>query len=175
MKAGLVAFALSTAVSAIGVHLAVIDRLPSFIMSRAFTGLQEAGLPWNTWSSAPRISPQTQTVVRSSPDLAYSVCMLDLSRGPILLTAPMGPDYGSLSVFDDDTTNVFITGVHGAGAPVDVVVAAPDQEVTGVSPDTSVVRLRSDRGLALVRRLAPDQARHEAATALVSQARCTPL
>ena len=175
MKTGLVAFALSTAAFAVGVHLAVIDRLPSFIMSRTFNGLQDAGLTWNTWTVAPRISPRTQTIVRSSPDLAYAVCMLDLSHGPVHITAPMGPDYGSMSVFDDDTTNVYIIDLQGTGTPVDVIVATQSQDVSGIAADISIVRLRSDRGLALIRRLAPDTELHETAAALVSQAHCTNL
>ncbi len=171
MKAALVAFALSTAVCPVVVHVAVVNVLPRFIMSRAITGLETAGLSWNGWTTAPRVTPETQSVVRSSPDLAYAVCLLDLSGGPVVLSAPTWPHYGSLSVFDHTTSNIHIAGLQGEAGLVELIVAAKGQDVAAAK-DRPVVRLPGSRGLALIRRLAPNDTLHAQAEALVRDATC---
>ncbi|MEX0286333.1 MAG: DUF1254 domain-containing protein [Paracoccaceae bacterium] len=170
MKAALISFALATGVVGVGTHLTVINALPTFIMSRAFSGLESSGIGWNAWQSAPKITPQTQSVVRSSPDLAYVVCLLDLSNGPVRISVPRWVRYGSLSIFDHTTTNVHIESLEGSRPPANVIVATADQSVT--DNGTPVIRLPGNKGLALIRRLAPDTESHQAATALVKDAEC---
>lgn len=171
MRAALLAFALCAIASAIAVHLMVIQSMPGFIMSRAASGLKAAGLKENTWTAAPRITPLTQTIVRSSPDLSYAVCLLDLTSGPVQISAPLWLAYGSLSVFDDTSENVHVSNLQGNGQPLEIIVALPGQTVSA-SSDTPVVFLPGSSGIAIVRRLAPDKASHKVATDLVATSLC---
>ena len=174
MKAARLAFAVSVALSAALAHYAVITALPGYITSRAMRSLEEAGLKWNAWAIAPRITPRSQTVVRSSPDLAHAVCLLDLEGGPILLRAPLWPDYGSLSVFDHTSANAYVTSLSAAGNPAQAIVATDDQPVDG-NADIPVIRLPGSKGIALIRRLAPTDKLHDAARALAGQTECRPI
>ena len=171
MRAALLTFALCAIATAIAVHLLVLQSMPGFIMSRATSGLKAAGLQENAWAAAPRITPLTQTVVRSSPDLSYAACLLDLSSGPVRISAPLWPAYGSLSVFDDTSENVHVSDLQGDGPPLEIIVALPDQTVSA-STDTQVVRLPRPSGIAIIRRLAPDEVSHKVAAELVATSRC---
>ncbi|MBO6776177.1 MAG: DUF1254 domain-containing protein [Marinibacterium sp.] len=171
MRATMLAFALCAIASAIAVHLMVIQSMPSFIMSRTTSSLKAAGLKENKWTAAPRIMPLTQKIVRSSPDLFYAVCLLDLTSGQVQISVPLWPAYGSLSVFDDTSENVHISNLQGNSQPLEIIVALPGQTVSA-SSDTTVVFLPGPSGIAIVRRLAPDEASHKVATELVATSLC---
>jgi len=151
-------------------HLAVLNAIPSRIMATAQLKMAERGVPTYQWVASQRMTPQTQTIVRPSPDLAYAICRFDVSDGPVLLTAPASDTYGSLSVFDQRTNNVFIARLDGEEDFRGLVIHAPGNAPE--APDGAETLAMPGPGLALVRRLAPDQATHEAATALVDQSTC---
>lgn len=159
-------------------HFLVLALLPGIIMSAARTRMLDSGISLHDWAMSPRVTPQTQTIVRPAPDLAYTVCLIDLSSGPVELVVPSWPAYGSLSVFENDTDNVYAgsldTRAQGSGPVRRVILARPGQPVPS-EYDAETVRVRSNEALALIRRLAPDQASYEAAAALAQESRCTPL
>ncbi len=127
---------------------------------------------------SPRVTPQTQTIVRPAPDLAYAVCLVDLTGGPVELSVPSWPEYGSLAVFENDTDNVYAGSLdiraEGSGPVRRIILARRGQPLPPAS-GTETVWIRSNQALALVRRLAPDQASYEAAAALAAESRCAPL
>jgi uncharacterized membrane protein len=130
---------------------------PRLIMAVAVKRLAEAG-GLNHMFHAPLPTPGRKTIVRPSPDLAYSSCPFDLEGGPLLIdVAPVPAPYWSLSVFDRRTDVVFVrNGRDTKGGPIRLVLARPAQEVPA---GVETVRLRGDRGIALVRILVPDRAR----------------
>lgn len=145
VMAGLVVAALAYAL--------VIARTPKFLMARAVERVAEAG-GLNRFSHAPLATDRSRTIVRPSPDLAYSSCPFDLSAGPLLIDAiPAAAPYWSLSVFDADTTVAFVRNdAGGTRRPVKVAVLAHGQQAP---PDYEPVRLTGRRGIALIRILVP--------------------
>lgn len=137
--------------SAIIAHWAALAYAPSIIMDRALATLKDRGVAQHAFTTPKRISPQTQVVVRSSPDLFYSLCRYDLSAPGSVLEVKMAqwPDYQSLSFFDDNTNN-FLTE-RGNGKWVMVRLAAPGNTGAGT------IESPSARGVILIRRLAPTQ------------------
>ncbi|MFN7163936.1 MAG: DUF1254 domain-containing protein [Hyphomonas sp.] len=170
---GLVAFVIGFA----AVHVVTLNALPGYIMSKARTAMTERGMPLHHWQMSPRVTPETQTIVRPSPDLAYTICLIDVSKGPVLLSVPTWPEYGSLSIFDAHTDNVYAGSLDarlpGATGEHRVVVALEGQEVYQYG-DTDQVILSKPEALALIRRLAPTQALYDAAAALVPASTCGP-
>jgi uncharacterized membrane protein len=153
-------------------HLLTLENLPGLIMDRARGQLVSAfGVQENKWTMAPRIDPHMRAIVRPSPDLAYSICLLDLSDGPMRITVPRGETYGSLSIFQRNTDNVFNVPLQGEGDGVDVIVSREQAVIpaTGAAPD---VVLNSTTGIALIRRLAPNAADFSAAATLSEEAEC---
>lgn len=109
----------------------------------------------NTMAYGNLATPANQPIVRPSPDLAYSSCPYDLSKGPLLITyVPVAGRYSSLSVFDARTDVVFVRNdLQAGGKPFRIALAREGQEVAG---GIETVRVSYDRGIALVRLLLAD-------------------
>ncbi len=143
---------------AAGAHALTLHFAPPVIMSRAMDVLAERGVALHAFTSTPRVTPQSQQVVRSSPDLYYALCRYDLSDPGARLEVAVGkwPNYQSLSFFDARTDN-FAT-IRATGRPVALRLLAP-----GSAPEQGAIVSPSAKGVILIRRLAPDAARFAAA------------
>lgn len=139
------------AVASVAAHVATLSFTPSVIMDQAMATLAKRNVAMHGFSTQGRVTPATQTVVRSSPDLFYALCRYDLSGPDAVLEVKMGewPGYQSLSFFDAETNN-FAT-LRGEGKAIDVTLRAPGNAITdGLESPTT-------RGVVLIRRLAPSQ------------------
>ena len=155
------------AVTAVATHFLVLGSIPGLIMDKAHATFEAQGVPQNVFLASPRQTPATQRIVRPSPDLAYALCRFDTNDGPVRITAPVGDGYGSLSIFNDQTDNVFV-GALSPGSAFRSVVVGHSRLKTDLAPDV----LLDGAGIALIRRLAPTQAEYDAAVGLVSDAAC---
>ena len=160
-------------VAAAATHFLVLKSIPSFVMSKARTAFQDRGMPVNYWVGSSRITTQTQTVVRPSPDLAYVVCLFDVSDGPVSISAPAWDAYGSLSIFDGQTNNVYVTSLKASdAAPTGVIVAKNRYSEPGGNANGVPIVMIKGEGLALVRRLAPTADAYASASELIAPAKC---
>lgn len=132
---------------------------PRVLMTLAMGRISASGGGTNHMAHAPLATDTARTVVRPSPDLAYSACPIDLNQGPVRIHAELAgtqTPYWSLSVFDAQTNAVFVRNSReSGGAPIDVVLALPWSKVPAGVP---VVRVRDAGAVALVRVLVPDRA-----------------
>jgi uncharacterized membrane protein len=91
---------------------------------------------------------------------------------------PAWPEYGSLSIFEADTDNVYAssldTRAEGTPGTRRVIVALEGQDLSAAGAAEQVI-LKKPEAMALIRRLAPTQAAYEAAAALIPASRCAPL
>ncbi|MEM9054637.1 MAG: DUF1254 domain-containing protein [Pseudomonadota bacterium] len=160
--------------AAIAAHFATLHLVPSVIMNRAQSVMAERGVPLYQWTASPRQTPQTQTVVRPSPDLSYAVCRFNTEDGPVLLSAPAWDDYGSLSVFDKQTNNVLVANLSGQSASVILYPYGQPPESDGRRYNGSNVRMIEvqGEGIALIRRLAPNQQKYDQAATLAADSQC---
>ncbi|GAB5456807.1 MAG: hypothetical protein Hens2KO_30360 [Henriciella sp.] len=150
-------------------HVFVLTSLPSFIMGKAHQTFKAEGVPENVFVATPRQTPQTQRIVRPSPDLAYAICRFDTTYGPVFINAPTWDGYGSLSIFNSKTDNVFVADL-GPGSDFQGI------EVRRSAENNREGALKLDgRGIALIRRLAPTQEDYDVAASLVSGATCAPV
>jgi uncharacterized membrane protein len=152
---------------AAAVHGAALHFAPNVIMGQAMSTLAQRGVALHRFTNPERVTPQSQQVVRSSPDLYYALCRYDLSNPGMQLSVEMGdwPDYQSLSFFAAQTDN-FAT-LRGTGKPVSVRLlppGSPASEGAIVSPTA--------KGIILIRRLAPSAERFAAAAAAGKADRC---
>ncbi|MEP3421637.1 MAG: DUF1254 domain-containing protein [Erythrobacter sp.] len=165
---GPILFALLIAV--IG-HVSVLHFAPNIIMDRAMTMLERRGAELHTFFHGERTTPQSQSVVRPSPDLAYSVCLFDLEQLDAGLEVRMAatPNYASLSFFDDQTNN-FKT-IRGNGEEITVTLASPDTTIS----DAETIVSPSRKGLILIRRLAPTAEDFRLVSAISQNDFCRPV
>jgi uncharacterized membrane protein len=155
------------AACALGAHAMTLHLAPGLIMARAMDALAERGVALHRFTAPLRITPQTQSVVRSSPDLYYALCRYDLSNPATRLELQMAAwlEYQSLSFFDARTDN-FAT-LRGGGAGVTVRLLPP-----GSAPEKGAIVSPSAKGVVLIRRLAPDAESFAAAAAAGNSDRC---
>ncbi len=147
---------------AVGLVLALVAyqvalvQAPRLLMAAAARRLAASG-GTNAFAHSPLATSASRAVVRPSPDLAYSSCVVDLSGGPVRVAVPALPArYWSLSVFDARTDVAFVANnVERRGAPIAIVLAKAGQ---ATPPGSTVVTLEGNRAIALVRALVEDRA-----------------
>lgn len=162
----------ATLLVAIVTHLVIINAIPGLLMDVAINRLSDHGARLNMLSHAPRVTPESRQVVRPSPDLHYSSCPYDLSHGPVQIAVAPWQDYWSLSLFASNSDNFFVLDDREAhdGAVVTIVRAGrPHPEHAG-----QVIESPSERGIALIRRLAPDAGAFANADAVAQADSCAP-
>ena len=160
-------------------HVAILYTTPGLIMTTTMQRMAQAGLQIHQFTLAPRTTPQTQTVVRPSPDLAYSVCLFDLKEETLLRVHAAPYDrYSSLSFFDDQTNNFATVRISADGASADgadIVLRAPGQaELDPYVFAGRQIEAPSVRGLILIRRLAPTAPEYDRVATLARADRCGP-
>lgn len=145
---------LSLAAGAVG-YVLTMNSIPNAIMGVAIKRVSQDGKAFNVWNHGPRTTEASRAIVRPSPDLAYSSCAYDLSKGPVRITVYPWTDYYSLSLYQANTDNFWVKNDREVGGKaIDVLLISKDMKVK-VQAGTDVVTSPSERGIALVRRLAP--------------------
>jgi uncharacterized membrane protein len=139
-------------------HWLTLAFAPAVIMDRAMAALAARGVALHAFTTPERVTPQSQQVVRSSPDLFYALCRYDLGDPAARLAVTMGdwPDYQSLAFFDARTDN-FAT-LRSTGRQIAVRLLPP-----GSAPEEGAIVSPSAKGVILIRRLAPTAERFAAA------------
>lgn len=152
--------------TAITTHWATLNFAPSIIMDRALLALKDRGVALHAFTTPKRITPQTQAVVRSSPDMFYSLCRYDLSKPPgggkqtnptVDVYMAEWDGYQSLSFFDAETNNYATIRGNGTSQRVKL---GEYFNFTGRSHTTgggnrTAINSPTKRGVILIRRLAP--------------------
>ncbi|MEL7540788.1 MAG: DUF1254 domain-containing protein [Pseudomonadota bacterium] len=154
------------AVCACAGHFFVLSQIPGLVIGKAHQALQDQGIGQNVWVQTPRQTPQSQRIVRPSPDIAYAICRFDTRDGPVRISAPTWDGYGSLSIFNDRTDNVFVQDLSEISTFDGITVR---RRADDSSPDALIL---DGDGIALIRRLAPTQDAFDRAAVLVADARC---
>jgi len=145
---------LSLAAAAVG-YVLTMNAIPNIIMGVAIKRVSQDEKAFNVWTHGPRTTETSRAIVRPSPDLAYSSCAYDLSKGPVRITVNPWTDYYSLSLYQANTDNSWVKNDREVGGKaIDVLLISKDMKVK-VQAGTDVVTSPSERGIALVRRLAP--------------------
>lgn len=139
--------------AALVAHFGVVLAAPYVLMNASMKRIGQDGARENVWVHPPRTTEASRTVVRPSPDLAYSACVYDLSNGPVRVTAAPWGDYMSVSVFAANSDNIFVVNDRQVPRGVDLVLVKAGSDAP--SDASRVVISPSTRGIVLQRRLAP--------------------
>lgn len=152
-------------------HFAIIHMTPRARMSIAIDRLGAGGA--NTWRVGDRVTPLSRTIVRPSPDFAYSACAYDLAQGPLTLRVAPWDSYWSLSLYADNSDNYFVIDDREARNGAEITLVRSGRRAPEGA--AQVVQSPSQRGIALIRRLAPALEDYNAATQAARGDVCGPL
>jgi uncharacterized membrane protein len=136
---------------------------------------------WNVALPSGRPDHTSRGIVRPSPDLLYTVCLFDVSRGPVILTAPVQDSYVSLSGFAANTDNFFAINDSQVAPDAegrkrfDAVLLGSVKGSASIPDDATVVAAPTDRGIVLFRSLVRDDAQLDELYRMQARQLCTPL
>ncbi|WP_438730774.1 DUF1254 domain-containing protein [Parasphingorhabdus sp. DH2-15] len=167
-KAGIISIVLAIIAAIIG-YFGVMALAPGYIMGRAWDGVTErAGAP-NMMIHMPLPSAARRGIVRLSPDLIYSICTFDLSKGDLAITVPaIDNHYWSLTMFDDQTNAFFVESDRDTkGQPISLTLSNK-----GTAGEGRIVAAPSQKGIALVRILMNNRGEYDALDPLRRSADC---
>jgi uncharacterized membrane protein len=158
------------AILALVAYQAALIATPPVLMRAALQRVERVG-GVNVFRHPPIATAAARTIVRPSPDLAYSSCVFDLSEGPVAIeVAPAPAPYWSLSVFDARTDVAFVRNNRDSrGAPIRVALALAGQAVPA---GVEAVRVDGARGIALIRILVESRDRFAAIDRARRASRC---
>jgi uncharacterized membrane protein len=155
-------------IAAVIAHLAFVHYMPRVLMGVAIDRVGNG--QFNAWRVSDRVTETSRTIVRPSPDFAYSVCPYDLSRGPVIITATPYNAYWSLSLYAQNSDNFFVIDDREARFGADITLVRRGRaHPEGAS---MVVESPSTRGIALIRRLAPTLDTYNAAVRVAREDVC---
>ncbi|MBY0563602.1 MAG: DUF1254 domain-containing protein [Hyphomonadaceae bacterium] len=156
---------------AVIVHLALVHAVPRVMMNTAIERI--GGESFNTWRPAPRVTAESRSIPRPSPDFAYFACAYDLGDGPISIRVAPWPSYWSLSLYAANSDNFFVVDDRETDFDARVTLIRAGTRPPEDAPN--LVESPSRRGIALIRRLAPDVASHAAANETARGDICAPM
>jgi uncharacterized membrane protein len=144
-----------------------------FALMRAAAAKAGTGLPVNQFRHGPMTTAENQTIVRPSPDLAYSLCVFDVSKGPVLVrVAPVPGRYWSVSIFDARTDVAAVRSDRDTGGkPAQLAILREGQTAP---PGYEAVRVGYDRGVALIRILLAEKSDFAAVDSIRRTSFCKP-
>lgn len=136
-----------------GAHQAALRATPYVLMNAAMKKIGSRG-PVNQFAFGEMATADNQPIVRPSPDLSYSTCVFDVSKGPVLIdVAPVPDHYWSVSIFDARTDVAAVRSDRDTGgkpARLRLVRWKPGIKVKSMIGYDDVF-LKHDRGIALIR------------------------
>ena len=97
---------LGVVVMAAAIHYGFVRLYPYLAMRVVFKkGAKQLGI--NEIAHRKKPTARMRVVVRPSPDLVYSGCVFDLSKGPLQICAQLPGTYMSVSMYASNTDNFF--------------------------------------------------------------------
>lgn len=172
--------ALLIALIAAGTHLLTVSLVPIVIMQRAMSMIS-GGDRINVALPAPRADAKNQRVVRSSPELLYTVCVFDVSESALHVSGSAQDAYVSLSGFAANTDNFFVINERQLQRQADgsrqfnVVIRGSKSENNQWPPGAQVIDAPTDRGILLFRSLLPTEDSLDTIDKFRTQQTCVPI
>ena len=102
------------------IHIGIVLAIPYAVGIRLRSMAER-----NTIVHAAKPSADFNPIRRGSPDLIYSACSYDLSKGPLHVTAPVPGTYMSVSCFALNTDNFYVKNDQQVGSSFDFVLVGP--------------------------------------------------
>ena len=157
----------------VAVHLLTIWAAPRLIMQIVMNGSRAQALNMQNRATFPApITAASRDVVMPSPDMLYSMCVFDLRKGPVRISAnPRLKSYWSIALYAANSDNFFVVNDRQAGdAPIDLWLVAPNAESSVAPVGSKLVVSPSTQGFLLMRVLTGN---YDAEKAVVEPARRT--
>lgn len=156
------------------IHLIIVICFPSIVLRIAHRKISERAGGVNVVIHNTPTTAANNPIINSSPDLLYSACAFDLSKGPIRFRAKVPDSYWSISGFDAETNNFFsVNNEQARSKDFELVLVGPDGS-SKVNGNVRMVKAPTTRGVVLFRTLVPEANKIEGLIRTQKMAVCTP-
>jgi len=156
------------------IHLTLVCCFPSLVLCIAHWKMAKSAGGVNIVMHNPPTTAAHNPVVNSSPDLLYSFCAFDLSRGPIRFRAQVPDTYWSISGYDAQTNNFFaLNNEQVQSKNLEMVLVGPNQSAK-INESAQVVKAPSMKGVISFRTLVPAKDKLAGLVQTQKQAVCLP-
>ena len=142
-------------------HVVIILAAPYVIMRSAMGGMIARAGGVNKPMSSPPATAASRVIVKPSPDLAYTTCVYDVSKGPVLIGGVPSSAYWSIGLYATNSDNFhIITPKASVGGHVNVVLSKSMEraDIPAWKREFPVIVPPSDKGIVLWRYLVLDDA-----------------
>jgi uncharacterized membrane protein len=147
---------LGFAAIAVASNYALYMSIPYLVMYRTMHGIANHAGGFNIPVAGNLPDATSRTIVKPSPDLLYTACAFDVSKGPVLVGSAPSPTYWSMALYASNTDNFFVVNDRRAqGAAQFVVLATPNvrDQIPDKYKSFKMVEPPSGKGIALQRYL----------------------
>jgi uncharacterized membrane protein len=165
----------ATVILAVIIHLIVVKMYPNIIMGAVTGKLEKVYQSTNKLMHSPPTTDKSRSVVRPSPDLLYSVCVYDVSKNPIKITAKVPNTYWSISFYESNTDNFFVKNYRQVTSrDVAFILVSKGKSVPDAG-GAEVIEAPTDKGFFIIRMLVKDESRINELIEVQKQATCNPV
>lgn len=127
------------------IHIGIVLAIP-YVVGIRLRSMAER----NTIVHVAKPSADFNPIRRGSPDLIYSACSYDLSKGLLHVTAPVSGTYMSVSCFALNTDNFYVKNDEQVARSFDFVLIGPST-AEPKAPGSDIVRSPTTTGGILFR------------------------
>ncbi len=160
------------------IHAAIVLFYPGAMMSLVMyvTEIRAGGV--NRIMHTAVANAKVREVVRPSPDMFYSVCIVDVSNGPVKIKTPASKPYTSITVFASNSDNIFaINDQQEVDGNLEVLVTGPASKNIQNSNrrgnrESTIASLPTNKGIVLIRYVFTDEKHMKEINKSRQQAEC---
>ncbi len=160
------------------VHLGTVLYLPTTATQDAYARIAAVSQV-NSIVALPAPTSDSTIVPFMDPAFAVAVCRYDLVNGPVKLRAPVSPAYTSVSFYTNKSIAYYAINDRAAGRRIielELMTKAQRDELQEdeetAAADRLIVESPSDKGLIVLRALAPELGIMVSAKTALSAAKC---
>jgi uncharacterized membrane protein len=157
------------------VHVAIVLMIPLFAINDAWSAVGSLG-PDDAFHLMPPLKPGASAIDRD-PEMMEAACRFDLTAGPVRIAATLPDGFWSVGLFDRGARNIYSFNHSSIDqSHLDLTIATPTQAAAlgSTSAQNAIVAaLQIDKGMAVLRVFAPDQASVPGITAALAAAQCS--
>lgn len=131
----------------------IITQAPKAVMSKIQERIVQGVGGWNSCYHNQVYGPRKAAARRANPDSIISSMAYDLSDGPVRISGEIWPRYWSLSIYQQNSDNVFVINDRQLGTErFEFILALEGQETSAMSG--TPILSPTAKGIMLIRRFA---------------------
>ncbi|GAA4643829.1 hypothetical protein GCM10023115_17890 [Pontixanthobacter gangjinensis] len=163
----------------VGAKAFTIYQAPRMVMSTIEDTIAQRAGGWNACWHNRQFGPVPGGAKRANPDSVVTLMAYDLFNGPVRVSGETWPDYWSMSLYQQNSDNYFVTNDRDIErGKFDFIIALPGHKLPDhkfSAANTRRINSPTNKGIMLIRRFVKEEADMPALLENQDLMRCNPL